>query len=217
MSILQENKKIYDISVPLDKNIPIWPNSFGFKSRRIMKMENGDCYNNTIIETDVHCGTHIDAPWHFISNGKKTIEISLSDLIGECHVVEIKNIDRIFAKHLNDAKIPNNTKRLILHTDNSELWQKELFFHKNFCALNECAAKWIVEHGIKLVGIDYLSIQKYNDGPEVHQILLKNKIIILEGLNLTNIVPKKYELICLPLAVNDVDGIGARAILRDLG
>ena len=113
--------------------------------------------------------------------------------------------------------LPNGTTRLLLHTRNSELWERGVTeFRKDFVALTSDAAQWLVDQGIRLIGVDYLSVHRYGDGPLTHQILLRAGIIIVEGLNLTDVAPGKYELICLPLRLDGADGAPARAVLRKL-
>jgi arylformamidase len=209
--------KIIDISVPLHCNMPIWPNSAGIRLIQTMSMERNDPFNNSCLTCDVHIGTHIDAPLHFIKNGNSVEKISLDTLIGPAFVVYIPQVETITAEILSALTLPSGTKRLLLRTENSVLWEKGITnFSPGYVALNIDAAKWIVEQGIRLIGIDYLSIQSYNGNHETHRILLGAGVIIVEGLNLTNVEPGKYELICLPLKLVGSDGAPARVVLRRL-
>lgn len=209
--------KIIDISVPLQCNMPIWPNSAGIRLIQTMSMERNDPFNNSCLTCDVHIGTHIDAPLHFIKDGNSVEKISLETLIGPAFVAYIPQVEIITDEILSSLTLPSDTKRLLLRTKNSVLWEKGITdFSPGFVALNIDAAKWIVEHGIRLIGIDYLSIQSYNGNNETHKILLGAGVIIVEGLNLTNVEPGNYELICLPLKLVGSDGAPARAVLRRL-
>lgn len=210
-------KNIYDISIALSEEMPCWPDSSGVQIKRVKKIEEGSIDNVSIIKMDIHAGTHIDAPWHFVKNGAKVESIDLQRLIGDALVVKILGTTRINADILSEVKIPKSTTRLLLRTDNSSLWEKpNNAFYEDFCALTPCAAQWIVDHKIEVIGIDYLSIQKYQDGPKTHQILLENEVIIIEGLNLIHVNPGLYELICMPIYIKNAEAAPARALLRDI-
>lgn len=209
--------QIIDISVSLHSNMPIWPNSVGIRLTQTMSIEHNDPCNNSGLTCDVHIGTHIDAPLHFIKDGNSVEKISLDTLIGQAFVAYIPQVDIITAEILSSLTLPSGTERLLLRTENSVLWEKGITeFSSGFVALNIEAAKWIVEHGIRLIGIDYLSIQSYNGNPQTHKILLGAGVIIVEGLNLTNVESGKYEFICLPLKLVGSDGAPARAVLRKI-
>ena len=206
---------IHDISVTLHNRMPTWPDSPGFKLMPLQKIDDGDNSNNSMIQCDLHAGTHVDAPSHFISGGRTVEQIPLTLLIGTAAVVHFKKEPAITAQDLADKGIPKETKRLLIRTFNSRHWeQDEPIFEPEFVALTADAASWIVAHGIQLVGIDYLSIQRFRDPPDTHRILLESGVVILEGLNLHNIDPGQYELTCLPLKIQGAEGAPARAILR---
>jgi len=136
-------------------------------------------------------------------------------LVGPALVVWLPDVKRITPNTLESVVIPENTSKLIFRTDNSNLWaQGEVEFKEDFVALTAEAAEWLVEVGISLVGIDYLSIQLFGDSSRTHEVLLQANILIIEGLNLIGILPGIYGLICLPLAISGAEGAPARAILR---
>lgn len=203
-----------DITFPISKRLPLWPNSIGFSYKWHLKMP--DAGNNlSSIEIDNHTGTHIDAPLHFIENGKAIDELDLNKLIGEVNVAEIRGIRSISADDLNKAGIPDSCKRLILKTDNQEYWDRdETIFQEDFCALDQTGAQWIVDRGISFIGIDYLSIQRFHDGPETHHILLNAEVVIVECLNLKEVISGKYEMMCLPIKLEGLEGAPVRAILK---
>jgi arylformamidase len=207
--------KIIDISLSLGTNIPIWPGSTGFNLTWSKQLAAGDSCNNSIIECDSHIGTHLDAPSHFINYGTTIDQLSLDTLIGPCTVVYFPDVGEITSFELSEAKIASNTTRLLVRTNNSEYWSARIpEFKENFTAFTPDAARWIVDQDIHLIGIDYLSVGSYKNGILIHKILLEAGILVLEGLNLKNVVPDEYELICLPLNVKGAEGAPARAVLR---
>ena len=210
--------EIIDISIPLSKKLPVWPNGFGINISSLATIGNKSDANVSRLDIDVHSGTHIDAPLHFIENGKTTNEINLDRLIGDCFLVELpKNLLTIQRTDLENLNIPNNTTRLLLKTYNSfnNLWDNQTF-DKEFCAISVDAAEWLVEQKIDLIGIDYCSIQKFYDPPTTHQIILNNNIIILEGLDLRNVTGGMYKLTCLPISILGIEGVPVRAILQKI-
>ena len=208
-------KKIIDISITLDSKIPIWPGSLSFELSWAKRMDKGDECNNSMIKCDTHVGTHVDAPFHFFKNGETVENLLPDDFIGPCTVIHLPGVKKITAEQLANANIPSNVERLLIKTDNSKLWISQISeFKKDFVALDPDAAQWIVENGVRLVGIDYLSIGRYNNGNPTHGILLNAGVAVLEGLNLWEIKPGNYELICLPLKIAGAEGAPARAVLR---
>jgi arylformamidase len=205
---------IIDISVGLTDSIPVWPGSTGFDLQFTSKLITGVSSNNSKIECDVHVGTHIDAPSHFIEGGLTVENLSLDKMIGDVYVVDLQNINMIDEKILSAQKYPENLKKLLIKTDNSYLWSRnETKFNKDYVALTEDGAQWIVDNNIDLVGIDYLSIQRFNDPSTTHEILLKHEVVILEGICLSNVEQGCYELLCLPIKIVGADGAPARAVL----
>ncbi|MGB9499912.1 MAG: cyclase family protein [Dissulfuribacterales bacterium] len=207
---------IFDISVPLGRGLPVWPGSIGMRLESVCRIENGDKANVSKLTCDVHTGTHIDAPSHFVSDGNTVEQISLDVLMGETIVADLTTVSIITPSDLAGLKLPPGTKRLLLHTKNSKLWEDYgNEFCPHFVALTPKAAQWVVDWGIKLLGIDYLSVEPFiKSTQQTHITLLSAGVVILEGLNLSQIVPGIYELICLPLKLVDAEGPPARAILR---
>jgi arylformamidase len=196
--------------------MPVWPDSTGFRLLRTQSLENGDPSNVSRLDCDVHTGTHIDAPRHFLKNGATVEQLPLDTLIGPAIVAYLPNVTEIAASDMAALSLPDGTKRLLLKTSNSALWAKQQGFDTGFVGLTADAAKWIVERGISLVGVDYLSVQKYGDGPETHLILLGAEVVILEGIDLSGAEAGQYELICLPLKITGAEGAPARAVLRQM-
>lgn len=207
--------KIFDISVSLSAEIPVWPGDPQILLERYRHISTGNASNDSKIACSVHSGTHVDAPAHFIENGVTVEQLPLHALIGTATVVEILNSNIITPEILEDQALPAETKRLLFKTKNSVLWDNPAHqFNPDFVALSPAAAGWIVSKGMQLVGIDYLSIQMYNDAdPRTHRILLEAGIVVVEGLDLRNIRAGTYQFICLPIKLAGSEGAPARAVL----
>lgn len=206
--------RIIDISISVSKSTILWPGSSIPKLKRFKDMKRGDGHNESLFEMNVHTGTHIDAPLHFISSGKSIDQVNLEVFVGSAYVAYLPRAKDITAKDLENMRWRSGTKRLLLKTSNSSLWNKKNpKFKKDYVGLTPDAAKWIVKKGIKLIGIDYLSIAKFSDAQKVHQILLGAGVFILEGIDLSKVKKGKYELICLPLKLLDAEATPVRAVL----
>lgn len=212
-----ESVNLIDISVTLERNMPTWPGTPGFSLECYKRIEAGDGHNNSRLHTDTHVGTHVDAPLHFIKEGKAAEELSLDILVGPAWVAYVPNVKAVKASDLSGLPLPAKVERLLLRTGNSALWAAgEPVFQPDFVALTEDAAHWVVEKRIRLVGIDYLSVGQYENGHAVHQTLLSSEVVIVEGLNLAHVESGEYELICLPIKIAGAEGAPARAVLRPL-
>jgi len=203
--------KIHDISTLTNPEIPIWPNTPGFKIWKSLDQELGDEVTSSTIEMDVHCGTHIDAPLHFIKGAESATQIDLTKCIGNASVVDFRGINRI-TEDLLEKRVPSQTDRLLLKTNNSSLFPRSKF-NAEFSALTEGGASWVADKKMKLIGIDYLSIQLFDGTADTHLVLMKAGVVILESLNLAQIDEGEYELICLPLLLEGSEAAPARAIL----
>ena len=208
---------LIDISLPLHSGIPVWPGSTGYLLTQSSCLENGDACMNSMLDMDVHVGTHVDAPCHFIPGAASSEALPLEALIGPARVALLEDAEVVTPELLSGLGLEPNVERLLLKTRNSELWEKgESEFRSDFVALTADAARWLVDRGIVLIGIDYLSVQRFGDPPLTHEILLRSGMVVLEGLNLAGAEPGRYELICLPLRLVGSDGAPARAVLRPL-
>lgn len=203
--------KILDISVLTNLDIPVWPGTPGFQLSRSLDQQNGDEVTSSIITTDVHCGTHIDAPLHFIIGGEDATKINLENCIGPAFVGDFTGVSEITAELL-EARVPLDVERLLLKTDNSRLWPKSKFY-KDFTALTDQAAEWLSKRKMKLIGIDYLSIQLFAGDSRTHTVLMGAGVVILESIDLSKISEGHYYLICLPLSIENAEAVPARAIL----
>jgi arylformamidase len=180
-----------------------------------MTIAGGDQANASELRLDVHTGTHVDAPLHFVDGGENLESVGLLPFVGRAQVVDVPNRSRIGADDLAELPIESGVKRLLLRTNPTGCWFNDPF-DPNFAALTADGAQWVVDQGIDLIGIDYLSIQKFDDGPETHQILLRNSVCILEGLDLRAAPAGEYDLVCLPVRLASAEAAPARAILRSL-
>jgi arylformamidase len=206
---------IYDISLTVTPDLPTWPGDPPIVVDRFVKMEEGAPNNVTRISMCAHVGTHVDAPYHFLGGNTPTVdELPLKTLTGRVYVLEMLGVNLITAKALEKAEIPPRTRRLIFKTRNTALWSNPAHpFKTDFVALSPDGAQFLVERGVKLVGVDYLSVAPYTDPIPTHQILLKAGVVVIEGLNLSQVSQGRYSLYCLPMKLAGSDGAPARAIL----
>lgn len=207
-------RKIYDISLSISESMVIWPGDSKVKISHSSHLSKGDNATVSEITLGSHTGTHVDAPSHFITNGKGVDSLDLNILTGPAFVVDARRLEAITAQSLEKLSIPDKAKRVLFLTDNSQLWENdENSFCEDFVAITEDGARWLVSKEISLVGIDYLSVAPFNHSIPTHKALLGNNIIVVEGLNLNGVKAGWYELVCLPLKLSDLDGSPARAIL----
>jgi arylformamidase len=204
--------RIHDITMPLSAELPFYPGDFPVVISPWARIADGDSANVSRLTLCTHSGTHIDPPRHFNDQGLPVDEIPLGLLIGKALVVQIHGVPLIGRKELERLPI-RGVERLLLKTNNSGLWQEKEFRH-DFDALALDGAEYLLEAGVRLVGIDYLSIESVEGDGGVHRTLLDNGIVIVEGLNLAEVEPGEYELICLPLKIKGGDGAPVRALLR---
>ena len=214
--IILKEMKIYDITFPISEQTPIFEGDPRVEIKMKSSFEAGDEANVSQICLSAHTATHVDAPNHFINGAKRVADLSLEKLIGGCRVVELdKSVPAIAPEHVENLK---NVERVLFKTRNSDFWNDfEKGFRKDFTYIEPETARILVEKGVKLVGIDYLSVEKFDaERAETHIILLEKEVIILEGLDLREVPAGDYELICLPLKIagGAGDGAPARTVLR---
>ena len=204
--------KIYDVTLPLKKGMTCFPGDPEFEMSPYFSREKGDPFNLCELRLCTHTGTHIDPPAHYIDGGITVDKIPLDNLIGSCLIMDLRGIKEINRKILAKKGLLAH-ERILLKTDNGPLLSRNQFFD-NYVYLTEDGAEFLVQNSVKLVGIDYMSIEKYmNPGAPVHNILMDAGIVIVEGLNLLNVPPGEYEIICLPLLIEGADGAPARVVL----
>jgi len=212
--------RIYDVSVPLSAATPTYPGDPGIDIKQWLTLAKGDAANVSLINFGLHSGTHVDAPAHFIEGGAKVDSLPLESLMGEAEVVEVPDRKHVIDEYFINANCLRGSQRILFKTRNSAFWNNtENGFREDYTYLAADAARRLVELGIKLVGIDYLSVEQFNSvGFQTHHALLSRGVVILEGLDLRAVTPGVYELICLPLKIagGSGDGAPARVILRTL-
>jgi len=207
--------RIYDITIPLRRGMHQHPLLPEFALTPYRELAKGDLANAFLLTNlTTHTGTHVDAPLHFIEGGAPLEHLPLETLVGPALVVEVGEVREIGAREL--AAVPPDTRRLLLKTRNSRLWEAPAL-QPDYTYISPAGARWLVERGVSLVGIDYLSVAPPGNPQEVHRTLLGAGIIILEGLDLRAVPPGEYTLVCLPLKVEGADGCPARAILLAQG
>jgi arylformamidase len=205
--------KLIDVTVRLDARLPTYPGNTPFRIEPIKRMAHGDSSNVSTVHMSVHAGTHVDTPKHFFEDRGGAETLPLDMLCGRTRVIEIATRKGVTAADFSGVDLSEDV-RLLIKTHNSRLWGSPEF-HEDFIGLTETAARFIVEHGIKVVGVDYLSIEEYKaPGAPAHRTLLGSGTIVIEGLNLRDVEPGTYEMFCLPLAIVGADGAPARVVLR---
>ena len=212
--------QIYDVSVPLSAATPTYPGDPGIEIKPWKALANGDVANVSLIDFGLHSGTHVDAPAHFIEGGTKVDALLLQSLVGEAEVVEVPEHIGVIDVNFVVANCNRGSQRILFKTRNSSFWNNpEDGFRVDYTYVDASAARQLVNSGVKLVGIDYLSIEGFDpEEYETHHILLSQNVVILEGLDLRKVTAGLYELICLPLKIagGSGDGAPARTILRSL-
>lgn len=209
---------LHDISVAVRAGMPVYPNDPPIEIDTPIALAKGDAANVSRLRLGAHTGTHVDAPAHFLAEGRRVIDLPLEALIGEARVIEIpETVRAIGPEHVTDATV-NGAVRVLFKTRNSSFWAEDRF-REDFTFMTPEAARALVAAQVRLVGIDYLSVELFKSANhETHRVLLADDVVILEGLDLSGIAPGVYELLCLPLKLADGagDGAPARAVLRDV-
>src|ERR1700681_771739 len=191
---------IYDITVPVRSGMPVYEGDPGVEIKAWSALANGNSSNVLLLSFGAHTGIHVDAPAHFIEGARKIDALSLETLLGPARVIRVPDeVLEIDASFLAKCDL-ENVERVLFHTRNSNFWGEG--FRKDFTHLSPEAAEKLVGLGVKLVGTDYLSIEKFHSGHHrTHLALLSNNVVIVEALNLKDIAAGDYELICLPLKI----------------
>lgn len=202
---------IYDISVPLTRDLPAWPGDPRVLVEPVLTLAE-DGANVCRLTLAGHSGTHLDAPSHMLEGGATLDAVPLPLLMGRALVADLRGARQLGERELAGLPLAGE-ERLLLKTDNSRLW-REAGFRPDFVPLTPDGARFLVEAGIRLAGIDYLSMERFGGDGSVHRELLGAGVVILEGLDLSGVEQGVYELICLPLRIPGADGAPARAILR---
>jgi arylformamidase len=205
--------KIIDVTVPLSAGLARYPGDPPFELVATSRMSEGAVCNSSRLSMSSHCGTHVDAPRHFVADGATVDAIPLEILVGKARVVDLQAAERIERADLETLDLRDDIRLLIRTRMSGQMRSRVL--HEDSVCLSADAARYVVQVGIKLVGIDYLSVDRIaHEGFPAHRELLGAGVIVLEGLDLSDVAPGEYELICLPLPLAGADGAPARVILR---
>ncbi len=207
--------KYWDISVSISKDLPVWPGDPKVLVERVSRIEDGANANVSRMDIGCHTGTHVDAPFHFLPEGKTIESLSLEALIGPVQVIRIPDDFSVITGDLVRAcGIKSDMKRVLFKTYSSTFWSKYgSQFRTEFVGIDESGAKALVELGVYLVGTDYLSVSPFKQSRPTHEAFLNASVVLLEGLDLTGVEAGEYNLVCLPLKLQGADGAPARAVL----
>jgi len=214
--LIQFQVMIYDVSVPITNSMPVWPSDPPVKltPKSHLSRDGSHTVRLTEINMGSHTGTHIDAPWHFVDTGKQLSEIPLDQLVGPAIVVLLEGVRSITRADLQTLDF-QDCPRVLFKTENSRHWNDGKFY-EDFVYLEPDGAQHLVDKGVRVVGIDYLSIDQFKSLKHPsHFVLLGKDVAILEGLNLSQIEPGCYHMVALPLNLQDADGAPTRVILMD--
>ena len=202
-----------DISLPIREGMIVYEGDPDISVSSALSLERGDPANVSLLRLGSHTGTHMDAPLHFIAGAAGIDTLPLDLLIGPALVAEVDATRLIEPSHLEKLPLADHP-RLLLKTRNSGLWDRPSF-SRDYVAISLASAKLLIDRGVKLVGVDYLSIEAFGaEGHPVHKTLLGAGMVILEGLDFRRVTPGTYELYCLPLRIAGGDGSPCRAVLR---
>ena len=210
---------IYDVSLGIGPDMLTWPGDPSVEVDPAKRLAKGDPANVSELRLGTHTGTHVDPPFHFIDGGRTAEALDLTVLVGPALVADLRHAGpSITPAEMDALAVPEGTERILFRTPNSELWGRTpVRFPDTYTALTPEGARWCIDRGIRLVGTDFLSIErKGTPGHPTHVTLLEAGVIILEGLDLSAVEPGAYELSVLPLKILGGDGAPARAILRSL-
>jgi arylformamidase len=203
-----------DISVPLRNGMVHWPGDPPFHIERFQDQGKGDEATVSNMSLSAHTGTHMDAPLHYIRDAPGIDTMPLDATIGVARVIRIHNAESIQRDELARHAIQRG-ERILFRTRNSEHAWDSARFEEDFVSISPEGAHYLAECGVRTIGVDYLSVGSYRkDGAETHEVLLSAGIWVIEGLDLRNVEPGEYDLVCLPLKLVNADGAPARAALR---
>ena len=209
--------RLVDVSLPISPRLPVWPGDPAISIEPAKRIARGDASNVSMLALGNHTGTHVDPPSHFIEGGKSIDQIDPVALVGPAWVVELPHAaGEIGAEELDASTVPLEVERLLIKTANSGTLGPGMPFREDFVCLSVQAARWCVGRGLRLVGVDYLSVERLDATKEhpVHRTLLAAEVVIVEGLDLSPVRAGLCELMCLPLLVAGGDGAPARAFVK---
>ena len=206
--------RLLDVSVLLAPGMPVYPGNPEFECTPVSRIADGRNSNHSKLVMGTHTGTHVDAPLHFFDGRPGVDQMPLDLLIGRARVIDLPHRGGITEKHLAAAGLREDL-RVLLRTPNSALWNTTDGFHTDYTYISEDGAKFLVDQGVKVVGVDYLSVEQFKKpGAPAHKALLGAGVVIIEGLNLSDAEAGQYEMYCLPIKLANGDGAPARVVLK---
>jgi arylformamidase len=206
--------RLVDVSVLLAPGLATYPGNPAFELTPVKRIAAGDSSNTSRVVMGTHTGTHVDAPLHFFDGRPGADGLALELLIGRARVIDLPHRGGITEKHLASAGLREDL-RVLLRTPNSALWNSSEGFHSDYTYITEGGARFLVDQGVKVVGVDYLSVEEFKKaGAPAHRALLGSGVIVIEGLNLSDVDAGQYEMYCLPLRLANGDGAPARVVLK---
>ena len=207
--------RIFDISLTIGPDTPVYPGNAPVQVEAVKSIAQGDSSNVSLFHIGSHTATHVDAPRHFVLGGEGVESIRPDILVGPARLFQLGQVDRVDREQLERLDW-SGVSRVLFGTGNSALLQDRQV-HLDYAFLTGRAAKFLVERGVSLVGLDYLSVEQYKkEGRPVHHTLLEAGIVVVEGLYVADVPDGWYELLCLPLKVQGADGAPARVFLKEL-
>ena len=199
-----------DVTIPMHAAMTVWPGDPPFTLSPAARIADGAGCNVSTLSLSTHTGTHCDAPWHFEDDGKKLHEVDTSIFFGDALIIDLPEVDIICASNLPSGRLPN---RVRFRARNSA-YPPDAPFLKSYVALDKSAAERLVDDGVRLVGVDYLSVAPYKQpGQETHHRLLEAGVFVVEGLLLQSFSPGVYPFVVLPMAIVGADGAPCRAFI----
>jgi arylformamidase len=210
--------RLIDVSLKVGPDLLVWPGNPGVIIEPTSRISRGDSSNVSEVRLGSHTGTHVDPPSHFLDDGATADDLPLDVMVGKAAVADLRGMaGPIGPEELAGLSLSGEVTRLLLRTDNSALWASgPRTFPDEYVCLSPDGARWVVDHGIGLIGIDFLSIEvRGAPGHPTHRTLLEAGVVILEGLDLSGVEPGEYTLVCFPLKIAGGDGAPARAVLLE--
>ncbi len=206
--------RIIDVSLGISPQMLTWPGDPGVEIEPKKQIAKGDAANVSELRLGSHTGTHVDPPIHFVEGAAAIDALPLDLFDGPAVVADLTGVDSIGPSELDGLGLPEGTVRVLCKTRNSEVWRQESpAFVEDYVAVTTDGARWLLDRGVRLVGVDFLSVERSEEGHPVHEALLGGGTIIVEGLRLTDVEPGEYTFVCLPLKIMDGDGAPSRAAL----
>jgi arylformamidase len=208
-------RRIWDVSMPVRNGGLVYPGNPPISITLMQSIAAGNTANVSRLDLGSHTGTHVDAPLHFIAGGAGVDELSLDVLIGRARLIAVPDD----AMAVGEAELRKHdlsgVTRLLIRTRNSAwLASGDPTFHEDFTHVAPDGAAYLVSIGVRLVGVDYLSVEQFHSAEHrTHRTLLDNGVVIVEGMVLSEPPPGDYDLYCLPLLLAGLDGAPARAVL----